>query len=128
MSNWKISAAVILGASLAVLAVAGLSSSYLVPLDHGALQYETRPVDDPITRLQKGIASGEVKLEFDSERGYLASVLKALKVPLESQVLVFSKTSFQAPRIAPRLPRAIYFNDQVYVGWVRGGDVLEFAS
>ena len=64
MFNWKISAAAILGASLAVLAVAGLSSSYVVPLDHDGLQYEKRPVDDPITRLQKGVASGEVKLSL----------------------------------------------------------------
>jgi len=71
---------------------------------------------------------GEVKLEFGDQHGYLAAVLKALNVPQESQVLVFSKTSFQAPRIAPRLPRAIYFNDSVSVGWVRGDDVLEFAA
>jgi hypothetical protein len=54
--------------------------------------------------------------------------LKALDVPQESQVLVFSKTSFQAPRIFPRVPRAIYFNDLVSVGWVRNGDVLEVTS
>jgi hypothetical protein len=55
-------------------------------------------------------------------------VLKALGVAPESQVLVFSKTSFQAPRISPRMPRAIYFNDRVSIGWVRGGDVLEVAA
>ena len=58
----------------------------------------------------------------------MESVLKALDVPTESQVLVFSKTSFQASRIVPRLPRALYFNDHVSVGFVRGGDVLEIAS
>jgi hypothetical protein len=42
-------------------------------------------------------------------------------------VLVFSKTSFQAPKIAPRTPRALYFNDNVAVGFVRTGEVLEFA-
>src|SRR2546423_11292186 len=39
-----------------------------------------------------------------------------------------SKTSFQASRISPRIPRALYFNDRVAVGWVRGGDVVEIAS
>ena len=34
----------------------------------------------------------------------------------------------QAHRINPDNPRAIYFNDTVAVGWVRGGDVLEVAS
>ena len=69
-----------------------------------------------------------MKLRFDDEHGYLSSVLEALDVPVQSQVLVFSKTSFQAPRISPRMPRALYFNDHVAVGFVRGGDVLEVAS
>jgi hypothetical protein len=55
-------------------------------------------------------------------------VLDALNVPVESQVLVFSKTSFQASRIGPKNPRAIYFDDTVSVGWVRGGEVLEFVG
>jgi hypothetical protein len=49
-------------------------------------------------------------------------------VPTSSQLLVFSKTSFQAPKIFPRIPRAIYHSDDVTVGYVRGGDVLEIAS
>jgi hypothetical protein len=97
-------------------------------LEHGAIEYASRPVDDPIARLQRRVSNGEVKLEFAEGTGYLQSILNALEVPRESQVLVFSRTSFQAPRIAPRLPRAIYFNDNVSVGWVRHGDVLEFAA
>ncbi len=31
-------------------------------------------------------------------------------------------------RISPRVPRALYFNDKVFVGWVKGGDVVELAS
>lgn len=112
----------------AAVAVAGLGGSYVVPLDHPAIQYETRPVDDPVARLQKRVDAGQVKLEFREGQGYLKSVLDALAMHPESQVLVFSKTSFQAPRIVPNLPRAIYFDDDVSVGWVRGGDVLEFAA
>jgi hypothetical protein len=112
----------------ALVALAGLGGSYIVPLDNDAIQYNTRPTDDPITRLQARIQSGDVKLRFDDEHGYLSSVLEALEVPVESQVLVFSKTSFQAPRISPRMPRALYFNDHVSVGYVRGGDVVEVAS
>jgi hypothetical protein len=110
------------------LAIAGLSGSYLVPIDHEAIQYSKAPVDDAIARLQKRIDSGEVKLKSDDNFGYLRSVLQALGVSESSQVLVFSKTSFQAPRIAPRTPRALYFNDKVEVGFVRTGEVLEFAS
>jgi hypothetical protein len=121
-------AALLASAAAAAIALGGLSGSYVVPLDHPAIEYAKRPVDDPIARLQSRVASGQVKLEFAGETGYLRSVLKELDVPLESQVLVFSKTSFQAPRIAPRLPRALYFNDDVSVGWVQTGDVLEFAA
>ena len=55
-------------------------------------------------------------------------MLEALHVPVESQLLVFSKTSFQAPKIGPKNPRAIYFGDTLAVGWVRGGEVLEFVG
>lgn len=112
----------------AALALAELSGSYLVPLDHEAIRYAKRPADDPITRLQKKINAGEVKLEFDETHGYLRSVLAALNIPTESQVMVFSKTSFQATRISPRMPRAIYFNDSNTIGFVRGSDVLEVTS
>jgi hypothetical protein len=118
----------LLAVAPAGLALAGLSGSYLLPLDHEAIQYGKASVDDAISRLQRRIDSGEVKLQADDNFGYLRSVLRALDVPESSQALVFSKTSFQAPRIAPRTPRALYFNDHIAVGFVRTGDVLEFAS
>lgn len=117
-----------LALATAAIALAELSGSYLVPLDHESIQYGKRPTDDPITRLGRKIQAGELKLEFDETHGYLRSVLKALNIPIESQVLVFSKTSFQATRISPRMPRAIYFNDTSTIGFVRGSDVLEVTS
>jgi hypothetical protein len=122
----KLFSVVFLG--FAAAAMASLSGSYIVPLDHEAIQYATRPVHDPVHSLGERIARGGVKLEFDETHGYLRSLLKALDVPIESQVLVFSKTSFQAALISPRKPRALYFNDRVAVGTVRGSDVLELAS
>lgn len=113
---------------MAPFAWAELSGSYVVPLDHEAIQYTKTPVTDPAALLGERIARGEVRLKWDDDYGYLRAVLAELKIPLESQVLVFSKTSFQAPRIAPRTPRAIYFNDSISVGIVRGGEVLEVAS
>jgi len=67
-------------------------------------------------------------LQYSPDFGYLPSLLQRLKIPVSSQVLVFSKTSFQATRISPRTPRAIYHSPDVYIGWVRGGDVIEIAA
>jgi len=114
---------------LPVVALAGLGGSFLVPLDHEAIEYTKRPTTDPITAINARLKNGSVKMTFqDDGMGYLRSVLDALNVPMESQVMVFSKTSFQAPRIAPRTPRALYFNDEVTVGFVQTGDVVEITS
>lgn len=94
---------------------------------HPSIEYLTAPTTDPVAQLNVKLKSGAVLLTAEPTHGYLRSILAALDVPEQSQVLVFSKTSFQAPRIGPKNPRAIYFNDNVAVGWVRGGDVLEFA-
>ncbi len=94
--------------------------------NHPAIAYTKTPPADPVARLNERLRSGEVRLEYEGETGYLHSVLRALDVPADSQVLVFSKTSFQAPRISPKNPRALFFNDTVSVGFVRGGEVLEF--
>jgi hypothetical protein len=92
------------------------------------INYYTAPVDDPVTRLQKQIDDGQVRLDWDAQHGYLPSVLKALGILPESQMLVFSKTSLQQERISPSRPRALYFNDDAYVGWVRYGPVLEISA
>jgi hypothetical protein len=96
--------------------------------EHQVIGYQQAGRNDAVARLQQRISSGEVQLEYSEADGYLRSVLKLLGVPVSSQGLVFSKTSFQLHRISPANPRAIYFNDEVYVGWVRGGEVLEVAA
>jgi hypothetical protein len=85
------------------------------------------PATNAIVGLQEKIDSGAVKLQFDERNGYLPSLLKELRIPVESQVLVFSKTSFQRDLISPERPRAVYFNDDVYVGSVREAPVLEIS-
>jgi hypothetical protein len=67
-------------------------------------------------------------LRYEPEHGYLKSVLEQLSIAVSSQTLVFSKTSFQYKKITPQTPRALYFNDDVYVGQVQDGKVLEFVS
>jgi hypothetical protein len=94
--------------------------------EHPAIGYSSTPPTDLVAQLGRRLESGETVLHSRPGSGYLESVLAALGVPVESQLLVFSKTSFQAPRINPKNPRAIYFNDSVSVGWVPGGEVIEF--
>ena len=108
----------------AAAAVAQLPTS----ADHDAIAYATSAPTDAIAHLQARIDAGEVTLAYDEARGYLPSVLAELNVPPSSQGLVFSRTSLQLDRIAPWSPRAIYFNDDVYVGWVQGGPIIEVAS
>jgi hypothetical protein len=103
------------------------SDAFGASRDHEAIRYSTAPVSNAITALNDKLARGEVALAFDPVSGYLRAVLEALAIPVESQVLVFSQTSFQAKRISRTNPRAVYFNDGVAVGWVRGGDILEIA-
>jgi hypothetical protein len=106
-----------------------LEDTFFIPLDDPAIQYGQRPVSDPAARLEQRLESGAAKLEVASNGwGYLPSVLKQLGINPDSQALVFSKTSTQAEKIGPRTPRALYFNDDVSVGFVRGSDVLEIAS
>ena len=95
--------------------------------NHPAIGYDNGPADNPVSKLNERLVSGDVHMNFDQVTGYLRPVLEALNIPIESQVLVFSQTSFQAPLINVKNPRAVFFNDTTAVGWVRGGQVLEVA-
>jgi hypothetical protein len=103
-------------------------STHMVPFDEGILNYNKATVHDPITDLQSFIDSGKATLDFSGDHGYLDSVLSRLKVPRSSQVLVFSKTSFQRERISPATPRALFFNDDVYIGFIPGSPMLEIST
>jgi hypothetical protein len=116
----------------AVLVAAGVTAqrrdAFVASRDHAAIRYSSAPTADAVAALNARLAKGAASLQFDPVSGYLRSVLQALDVPVESQTLVFSQTSFQGPRINVRNPRALYFNDRVAVGWVRGGDILELTA
>src|SRR5262245_16156326 len=73
------------------------------------------PADNRIAKLGEQLENGSVRLERDDRHGYLKSLLRELEVPISSQTLVFSKTSFQRDLISPASPRAVYFGDDVYV-------------
>lgn len=97
-------------------------------LDREPINYKKATAKNPVEDLQLRLKQGKTKLAHTDDHGYLKAILKELDVPLSSQVLVFSKTSFQRERITPKTPRALYFNDDVYVGFCLRGDVLEFSA
>ncbi len=110
--------------TLTFLTGAGLASAQ-DDFERPPINYSKAKPSNPIARLQAEIDAGKARLPFQAEHGYLPSLLKALQVPESSQVLVFSKTSLQRSRISPRTPRALYFNDEMYVGYCQSGQVLE---
>jgi hypothetical protein len=115
--------------TLAVLIAAVLASGQSTNWrEHSAIRYSNTPVHDRIAELNSNLAGGAASLSFDTSFGYLKSVLSALEIPIESQLMVFSKTSLQSILISPDNPRAIFFNDSVTVAWVRGSPLLELAA
>jgi hypothetical protein len=102
-------------------------ATHLVPIDEDTISYAKTQPKSAVSQLQEKINANELKLEWNEKYGYLPSVLKALQVPAESQVLVFSKTSLQRERISPQNPRALYFNDDVYIGWIPGAPLMEIS-
>jgi hypothetical protein len=92
------------------------------------IAYSKTAPNNAIVRLQQRLDQGRLRLDYHQDLGYLPAVLHALAVPESSQVLVFSKTSMQRSRISPRTPRALYFNDEVYVGYCQDGQVMEISA
>jgi len=88
--------------------------------EHG---YWTRTLNDPFTAFLKDLESGKVKLDHSSELAYVKSLLHELNISEHTQMLVFSTTSLQLGFISPRNPRAVYFNESVYIGYIPGGRI-----
>lgn len=94
-------------------------------IEYGVIRYASTPRTDAIATV---IANQQAKLEFSTNRGYLESILAALNISPASQILVFSRTSLNVTHITTDTPRSIYFNDNTYVAWTSGSDVMEIAS
>jgi hypothetical protein len=110
-------------------AIAQQRSPFPGTLDqHPAIDYRGRPVTDAVTTLQHDVARGAITLKYETGTGFLLSVLDRLNVPVESQILLFSKTGIQRPFTSPENPRALYFNDRVVVGYIPGAPLIELAS
>jgi hypothetical protein len=113
--------------ALPVVAALLLATAPDPPVGHSTPSPQASP-SDPVARLQARLDAGEAQLEFDPVRGYLPSLLDELGIAVSTQGLVFSRTSLQTDRVAPWNPRAVYFSDDVYVGWVPESPLLEVAA
>lgn len=100
------------------------------PLPYGlsSIDYLGARSDDAVALLARRLAAKQASLQWKPPHGYLESLLESLDVPRESQLLVFSKTALNPALVTPKNPRAIYFNDEVTVGWVPGADALELTA
>jgi hypothetical protein len=92
------------------------------------IEYERSEFTDRVAQLKSAIDEGAVRLKWDRQHGWLPALLDYLSVPESSQTLVFSKTSVQRKVISPERPRALYFKDDVYVGWVQHGEIVELSA
>jgi hypothetical protein len=118
----------VLGLSLCCTGPA-LSQEVLGEYEEQVIHYETgKPLSDPVAQLQHKLDSGSTRLKFEGEHGFLPDLLKALRVPVSSQTLVFSKTSSQRAHTSPSTPRALYFDDEVSVGWAPGSEVIDLVA
>lgn len=103
-------------------------SSFIYDQDYPFIGYSDTPQHNDIAHLIARIKAGKVKLRYTEPRGYFDSLLKALDIDPDSQSLVFSKTSLQVSAISAETPRAIYFNDNTYVAWIEGSDLIEIST
>ena len=93
-----------------------------------AIGYAANSPTDAVAQLATRLGGAGYSMQAHPQRGYLDAALEVLGIDAASQILVFSRTSQQVDGITAATPRAIYFNDDVYVAWVPGASNLEFAS
>ncbi len=122
-----VAAGLLLLPSVSVHGQVAVRNQGFVPFSDEPINYRSEP-DDPVARLQQRLDRGETALQWEPRNSYLQSLLQQLGISETSQTLVFSKTSFQYRKISPATPRALYFNDDVYVGKVHDGKALEIIS
>jgi hypothetical protein len=112
---------------LSFLCAAGISSALgqaaFNDFEESPHRYWETPPRDVATRLHERMEKGEVRLPGGEPLIFLKAYLRELKVPEASQTLVFSKTALQKQLVHAANPRAIYFNEDVSVGYIPGGRI-----
>lgn len=110
-------------AALLLLAVRPFAAADPIGIYAPRHGYDTQLPQDRFSRFEAEWKAGRQQLDASGELPFLRSLLAALEVPVSSQMLVFTATSLQKGRISARNPRALYFNDDTYVGFVPGGQI-----
>jgi hypothetical protein len=126
----------LLATGICVSVLGGLSASMAAQragafrgsTEDAAIRYSSAPLNNSVVEVNRKIQDGTVRLSFEGRSGFLRSALDALQIPVDSQLLVFSRASLQGRLVNDRNPRALFFNDRVALGWVRGGEILEIAA
>jgi hypothetical protein len=108
---------------LLILATNSLAQPTYRDFDAPPHNYSTRTPQDRFTKLIAALESGALAFDRSSEHAFLRGLFKTLDIPASSQLLVFSTTSLQLSLISPANPRAIYFNDDIYIGYIPGGRI-----
>jgi hypothetical protein len=104
------------------------AGAFDLSINHPAIKYLVADTDTVVDRMNAKLRDGSAKLVWDDKTGYIKSVLELLDVPVESQVMVYTQTSLQSQYIKMDNPRAIYFNDRVSVGYIRGAGLIEIVA
>lgn len=88
--------------------------------------YWKHPLKDNFSLWLEKVAKGEAEVPGGNEIEVMRGYFKIFGVPESSQMFVYSATSRQRV-ISPYRPRALYFSDDLYIGYVSGGRI-EVAS
>src|SRR5689334_18208606 len=97
-------------------------------IEREPINYDSAPAHNRVEELIERVKASEKLLREQEPQKFLRAVLSELKVPESSQVLVFSRTSLQRQKISPDRPRAIFFNDDVYVGCCQNSNLFELSA
>ena len=118
----------VLGGMPALMGGAQRAGTFRGSPEDPAINYSTGPLNNPVVEVNKKLRDGAIRLTFEGRSGFLKSALDALQIPIDSQLLVFSRASLQGRLINEQNPRAIFFDDRLALGWVRGGELIEVAA
>jgi len=98
-----------------------LPAQQVEPFEEPPINYSTTEAKDPATALNAAHQARANAIRSLPAKQRLRWLLDEFKVPVESQIFVFSKTSLQRDLITPETPRVLYFSDEAYVGWAPTG-------